>query len=184
MAQLREHGCNAVLPGRVALATRTGRRIPNVQDPPLDPSRMAVYLERTHRQFPIAQLRRGPSGQYNAHGLTFASRRTQIVDTEIVQRILADEGYREVRLREAVPGDVVLYWDGNEIAHSGILQDVVEDKRSVGGLVARVLSKWGAGGEYIHYAEHCPYATAGQRITFWTDRDDDVPIRPATTPLR
>lgn len=184
MEPIETQGRARSLPGSIPLADRWGRAIPNCQDPPLDPLRLQQCAERTHQQYPIAQMRHLPTGQYNAHGLVFAQRRTGLLEPAEVRAILRDEGYREVRLRETQAGDVVLYLDGEEIAHSGIVLAVETDRRRVGGLVARVLSKWGGDGEYVHYADQCPYVVHGERITYWTDRDEDLPDRSTTTPLR
>jgi len=179
MQNLTRDGREIGLPGYIPLATRTGRAIPNVQDPDMPPWRIEQYLRRFRKLFPRPELRRGPTGRYNCHGMTFASRRTQILApdsretiTEIVMNILGDDGYREIRLQEAMQGDVVVYYDGNEISHTGIIVEIESDDRVIGGRAVKVMSKWGPGGEYLHYVNECPDAgTPGKKATYWTDRD-------------
>ena len=97
------------------------------------------------KRFPNVIQRTGMSPLYNCHGLTFASRRTRITDPQGIQQILVDDNWVELEMKDALPGDVVVYYsEEGEPNHSGI---VVE----VGGLgVPRICSKWGSAGEYIH----------------------------------
>lgn len=141
-----------------------------MQDPDLPPHRVKSYLEAYRKRFPRAELRRLPTGRYNCHGLTFASRRTQILDPEVVEIILKDDGYRPIGLRDAMQGDLALYYDGRGIAHTGVIVDVEQDERILGGGTVKVMSKWGSGGEYIHYGRECEYVGQGREIAYWTDR--------------
>ena len=160
---------NTGLPGSIPLYTRKGREISNAQD--LDPSPTVVerFESRRRKDYPRAIERRPASGQYNCHGLTFANRRTGIHHPEDVAKILEDDGLRGVRLSEVEPGDVVIYLDGSEVSHSGIVLQVVPgvpEGSMLRGL--RILSKWGTAGEYIHMATEGPYAT--HTVTYRTDR--------------
>jgi hypothetical protein len=172
MTETGERGRDLGVPRSIALATRTGREIPNVQDADLAPLQVKRYLMTCRNRFPRAEIRRLPTGQYNCHGMTFAFRRTQILVPDIVEKILEDDGYHRIRLSEVMPGDLVVYYEGSEVSHSGIVIDVESDDRLVGGgKAAKVMSKWGPGGEYIHYAAECEYAGDGKTTTYWTDRD-------------
>ena len=42
----------------------------------MPPDKSAAVIETHTRQYPLARLRRRPSGQYNCHGLTLANRRS------------------------------------------------------------------------------------------------------------
>lgn len=60
------------------------------------------YLAAVHR--PV-----GPCSTYNCHGLTFASRRTQISQPSEVAKILADDDYTEISLKNVMVGDIAIY---------------------------------------------------------------------------
>lgn len=160
---------DAGLPGSIPLYTRKGREISNVQDSDPAPTQVERVQSRSRRDYPRAIERRPPSGQYNCHGLTFANRRTCIRDPKDVAKVLEDDGFRGVRLSEVEPGDLVIYLDGSDISHSGIILEVVPgypEGSMLRGL--KVLSKWGSAGEYIHMATEGPYAR--ETITYRTDR--------------
>ena len=157
------------LPGSISLCTRTGREIPNAQDPDAAPYEVERWRALHRKSFATASERRPPTGQYNCHGLTFANRRTGIYDPLDVQAILKDDGFRRVRLSEVQPGDIAVYHDGGEIEHTGIVLEVVEGYPEGSNLrAARVLSKWGQAGEYTHMAGDAPYSK--QHLTYLTDR--------------
>jgi hypothetical protein len=102
--------------------------------------------------FKRVTARTGMSSLYNCHGLTFASRRTSIEDTTSLQHILADDNWREVKVEDVLPGDIVLYFstDG-EANHSGIVIQFDEQLH-----LPVICSKWGRAGEYIHNLNDCP----------------------------
>lgn len=100
-----------------------------------------------------------PTGRFNCHGLTFASRRTcvpRVGDPVTVDAWLAQDEY--VRVRSPQVGDIVLYrghrapgTDPPEVEHSAIVT-VVSDLGSV-----RVRSKWGVLEEVEHLVHDGPY---------------------------
>ena len=156
-------------PGSIPLCTRWGREIPNEQlldPPPHVAEQMSADLRR---RFPFVNLRRPATGLYNCHGLTFATRRTGIQGPETIRAILKDDGYRRIALSEVEPGDIVIYRDGQEISHTGLVLRIVEGYPE-GTTLRRteVLSKWGSLGEYYHAAGEGPYAEQG--VEYWTDR--------------
>ena len=105
-----------------------------------------------------------PTGQYNCHGLVFANRRARVYELKDLQFIREDDGYREIDARDVVAGDLIVYYQGEEIVHTGI----VLNPQWVGQIfVPSVLSKWGDAGEYIHAYNQCPYGT---NVHYWTDR--------------
>lgn len=156
-------------PGSIPLCTRMGREIPNEQFLDVAPEVAERETAALRRRFPFVILRRPPSGLYNCHGLTFANRRTGIQRPEAVQEILKDDGYKPVRVTAVQPGDVVVYRDGPEISHTGLVLKVVEGYPEGSSLRSvEVLSKWGYAGEYYHPARESPYHE--QSIEYWTDR--------------
>jgi hypothetical protein len=102
----------------------------------------ADYPDANHR--PTA-----PSRKYNCHGLTFASRRTWIWKASEVKKLMADDEYKPVDLKDVMPGDVVVYVQSGDVEHSGI---VIKS-----GHVPTVLSKWGPAHEVLHRVNDCPY---------------------------
>ena len=116
----------------------------------------------------MAELRRPPTGQYNCHGLTFANRRTGIYHPASVAEILEDDGYRQIKASEVCLGDVVVYYDGRQIAHTGIVVRIEREEGLIGGQATWIMSKWGQAGEYIHPVNLGPYSE--HDLTYWTDR--------------
>jgi hypothetical protein len=94
---------------------------------------------------------------YNCHGMTFAARRTAILETAEVRTILAHDQYEEVAPADVLPGDVIIYVSSDgEVDHSGI---VVEIRTGEGVLrTPMVCSKWGKSPEVFHAWSDCPYA--------------------------
>jgi hypothetical protein len=89
-----------------------------------------------------------PSDDYNCHGWVFTEGRFGI-QSEDVEGILCDNGYRQVR--EPRPGDLVVYRVNAVITHSGIV-------RTAGlGQPLLVESKWGQCGRYVHAPGDTPY---------------------------
>lgn len=112
-----------------------------------------LHPKATHR--PV-----GPTFVYNCHGLTFASRRTQIWNPREIQKILNDDGYVEVERSAVMAGDIAVYTDREgDISHSG---PVVEIRQLQGLLISNIyiLSKWGSLHEVIHLERDCPYVEA------------------------
>jgi len=108
---------------------------------------------RLPKQFPDARRRTEMSAIYNCHGLTFASRRTRVENTQGVQKILQDDHWLELtNPRDVLPGDVVVYFaEEGEANHSGT---VIECDGPL--FVPLVCSKWGNAGEFIHRVRYCP----------------------------
>jgi len=108
-----------------------------------------------------------PCSTYNCHGLTFASRRTQIWKDNDLEKILEDDGYIEVKIENVSPGDIVIYKaKDNTFIHSGIV--LSKDKKEEAILLEPrpiILSKWGECHEVIHKDNYCPYVD-GTDITY------------------
>jgi hypothetical protein len=146
----------------LALQTRFANDIANEFNPTKPHQGDLLTCQKLLADYPSAQVRTlGPSYGYNCHGLTFASRRTQVSSSSEVQHILTEDGYDIVSIDNALPGDIVIYRapETGEFEHSGI---VVERKRDLSG--PKVVSKWGASQEFVHYYMACPYAPAD--VTF------------------
>mgnify|MGYP001562690834 CR=1 FL=1 len=113
------------------------------------------WARKLMRQFPKAIPRTEPTALYNCHGLTFASRRTRIFLSSEIPKILNDDKYKEIDIKEAKGGDIVVYFDENGDAnHSGIVVANTEyDQRLI---LPMICSKWGNGGEFIHGLNDCP----------------------------
>lgn len=137
----------------IVVQTRKGNDISNSQ------SFLISNFERSQfphlkRRYSNVIFRSRPTAVYNCHGLTFASKRTGIHETEEVYKILKDDNYKEVSLNEVLPGDIILYFSSDgDIEHSGVIISEPEPML----LIPKVYSKWGKYCEAIHYANMCPY---------------------------
>lgn len=110
----------------------------------------ALACKDYEKQYPKALHRpSGPSRQYNCHGLTFAARRTVIWKASEVAKVINDDEYVRIELKDVLPGDVALYYSGGDVEHSGIVVANVP--------VPLILSKWGKCHEVVHKVHECPY---------------------------
>jgi hypothetical protein len=101
-------------------------------------------------------IRRGSAGEYsNCHGWVFAGGKFRL-SPEDVQLILNENGYREVS--EPQPGDVVVYRQNGDIAHTAVVRYVTA------GQPVMVESKWGALGILLHPTDKSLY---GAKFTFY-----------------
>jgi hypothetical protein len=110
---------------------------------------------------------------YNCHGLTFASRRTEVDSGQTtIAMILNDDGFEEVSERDAKIGNVIVYYDENgSPEHSGIM---VERRQGAGIDMPIIWSKWGKGYEVVHPMTACLWGAMKKRfyrITKWKYQD-------------
>jgi hypothetical protein len=135
----------------IRLDTSKRRGIDNHQDSEItEPYRR--WFRTLPNLHPNAVPRTQPSPLFNCHGLTFASRRTKIVDWKNIQKVLADDAWIEIPLKQTLPGDIVIYFDDEGDAnHSGI---VVEGLG--GNVIPKICSKWGNAGEFLHWLSDVP----------------------------
>lgn len=99
--------------------------------------------------------RSDPTPFYNCHGLTFASRRTGVFESDTVRQILTEDGYVEMTREEVMAGDVIIYFDDSgDFEHSGI---VISPPGPDNFYVPLVCSKWGKYAELLHQGNNCPY---------------------------
>ena len=156
-----------LIPGKpsykqIILQTRLGNPIDNCQD--VDFSINQQIPDYAHSMMGI-KMRNSPNPYYNCHGLTFASSRTKVFP-ESIQMILDDDGYTQVEACDALPGDVVLYYDKQgEISHSGV---IITESSEEGYGYPWVVSKWGVLNEVCHLAydipkEYQPFS----KLSYW-----------------
>ena len=156
---------------KIVLRTRLDSEIDNIQ--PWAYSKLEWNrLEEEPNRFEKAGAVRTSAAcpVYNCHGLTFASRRTQVDwSFKTVSMILNDDGFVEIAEPAARLGDVAIYYDKEGgVSHSGIVV-----KR--GDLnVPIIWSKWGKGYEMVHPLGICPYDPSNvkfYRIMKWKFED-------------
>ena len=155
-----------ILPrGSLRLDTRRGSHIDNYYDNSDCPGGVDQESQDFRDRYRECEHRpTRPTFVYNCHGLTFGSRRTQITDPVTLRKILEEDRYQPVILREVCRGDIVIYvGDLNEIIHSGFVVAVDRNDQLTS---PWLLSKWGGAHEVIHRVGDCPYA-AGARIEYF-----------------
>jgi hypothetical protein len=150
----------------LALYTRLANQVSNEFDPsqpnPQDQHKCDVWARRYNRA-----IRRtlAPSYGYNCHGLTFGARRTQVWSSSEVEHIVKEDGYVQINVADALPGDIAIYYsleEPIEIEHSAV---VVEKRTIKDDLRAPlVVSKWGPCEEYIHWYMECPYVNVSVKF--------------------
>lgn len=139
--------------GSIIVQTRKGNDISNNQSFLISNFEKSQFPD-IRKKYSDVIFRSYPTAIYNCHGLTFASKRTGIYETEDVYKILKDDNYKEVLRDEVLPGDIILYFSSDgDIEHSGI---VISEPQSILS-IPKVYSKWGKYCEAIHYANMCPY---------------------------
>ena len=172
---------NIILPeAELPLATRRKTKIKNFmcRTKPTD----GDYLNQKDHEKRKAAKRRfvGPCNTYDCHGLTFAARRTTIIDS--IETILEEDDYFEIAAEDAGTGDVIIYWSkpnllsgiAGYIQHSGIVLGRADSG------VLRIWSKWGHGDEWVHNFDDCPYNSDDVRYY----RLNDDPRAPARKLIR
>lgn len=144
-----------IIPGKpaykkIALVTRQGNPIDNCQESDFCASQT---IPDYRSKYKATTMRNAPNSCYNCHGMTFASSRTKVFD-ESIKMILDDDGYTEVTADEALPGDVILYYnEKGEIYHSGIITTRPSEGKYG---YPWVVSKWGMLNEVYHLAYDVP----------------------------
>ena len=144
-----------VPPKKIVVQTAAGREIENTQEMEIDEVELNK-LPLFHQKYgPGLVVRTPPTGRYNCHGLTFASRRTWVFgDGNTLQHIIEDDRYSEVLPNDVLPGDTVLYFDERGVPwHSGIVVEVPKDPP----IVPLVCSKWAHSAEFLHRVTQGPY---------------------------
>ncbi|MBL7068803.1 MAG: hypothetical protein ISS34_02990 [Candidatus Omnitrophica bacterium] len=135
----------------IIVHTRQGNEINNYQGESISLWERSLIKDTIRKYKPI--LRSLSSPIYNCHGMTFASRRTAIDDSQEIHKILKEDEYKEVPSQKVLAGDIILYFNDGDIEHSGIV--ILRPKPPL--YIPQVYSKWGNGFEAVHYANNCPY---------------------------
>jgi hypothetical protein len=153
----------------ILLSTRLGTPVANLQGAEIDPRRRP-FLRQALRAYGSLELRSPETGQYNCHGLVFASRRTRIVESSLVELILREDGYRRIDEDQAMEGDLVIYRNEDEIMHTAVVTEVGNLGPGRPRLVLKVLSKWGDHAEYFHHPANVPNYFGEREV--WTERPE------------
>lgn len=144
------------------LQTSTGREIEHSQSLEIDEAEVGKLAVFHAKHGPLTE-RHPPTGFYNCHGMTFASRRAWVYgDGNTIELILDDDTYVEIEESRVLPGDVILYFGrpGEGVLHSGIVVEVSTTLPKM----FRVCSKWGQSSEFLHWANNSPY---GYNVKFF-----------------
>ena len=103
------------------------------------------------KAFPKIKVVGDPTKVYDCHGFTFKSKKMRISNDD-VDKIVKDQGWKPAGDGKHKKGDIIIYRDkAGKVTHSGIVEEVGAD-----GNVAKVSSKWGASGEYVHDVKDVP----------------------------
>ncbi|MBI5662549.1 MAG: hypothetical protein HZC46_10430 [Ignavibacterium album] len=137
---------------KIILQTRKGNNISNFQNPEISEFNKN-YFAKIESQYKNAKKRSEPTGLYNCHGMTFASRRCFIEDPNEILMILKEDDYCEINYKDVLPGDIIVYFSNGDVEHSGVV--VEEPKKPL--YVPLIFSKWSVHSEFIHFANDCPY---------------------------
>jgi len=153
----------------IPLSTRLGTPIPNQQGAEIDPRRRPFFRQVLQARASL-EVRSPETGQYNCHGLVFASRRTRILDPPLIELILHEDGYRRIDENHAVVGDIVIYRYQGEITHAAVVTEVRDFGHGRPSFVFKVLSKWGDHAEYFHHPADVPTHFGTWEV--WTERPE------------
>jgi hypothetical protein len=93
--------------------------------------------------------RGGPDASSNCHGWIFAAGE-YLVDGSGVEIILDDNGYEPCTAPQ--PGDLIVYWSGRYVAHTGMVSAVLADNTVL------IESKWNLQERFLHRPEDQPYS--------------------------
>jgi hypothetical protein len=146
-------------PLRVFVALRPGTDVAPLSDSPV--------VWQHLRMADLVRLA-PPGGECNCHGWVFLGGRAWILG-EDVEAVLRDNGYRPTEAPR--PEDLVVYRDGGQVQHSGVVLGVAEAGQVL------VESVWGDQGRYAHrallpgYGRHQFYRSdrPGHRLCGWED---------------
>jgi len=157
----------------ISLATHEDNPVDNeVALPPDDGSRrQALALEERFED--VWTRRKPPCGVYNCAGHVWASRRTAIYGWGEIEKILTDDGYTKIPVRECESGDLAFYDTDETWIHVGRIVRKVEGTDEGIRPSTIVLSKWDdKSGEYIHQENDVPFREdfPDYDIEYYTDR--------------
>ena len=155
---------------------RSGWEIPQPDPLMLEKDRESEDLVRIRTAEAIAAVARNSQSAmkirsvssylYDCVGLVFAHRRAWI-NIQHLSKILKEDGYRQVKLDQLQPGDVVVYSRESSYEHVGVVTCVHPSLGNIPNI--RVLSKWGKDGEVEHGLTDVPYYL-GEPTEYWSER--------------
>lgn len=92
-------------------------------------------------------------------------------ETEMLEQILSDDGYRIINSTAVALGDISIYRDkhNSNIHHTGIVAVVDSPLGYPTKDITLILSKWGEYGEYLHAPFDVP-PSYGRNIEYWSNR--------------
>jgi hypothetical protein len=149
---------NCQVKKEIRIETSKGNPIDNYQIFELSQFEINQFSNYSKEKYPLVTQRNSPSPIYNCHGMSFASRRTNIDSSTEIRNILSDDSYEKINEKVTLAGDLVLYItpDTGDIAHSGTIISTVHDANNISTIF--VVSKWGKYKEVIHNINDCPYS--------------------------
>ncbi len=141
----------------IKLETSKGNPIDNYQIFEISQFERNQFCDYSKDKFISAKFRTSPSPQYNCHGMSFASRRTNIDKSTEIRKILLDDGYEKISQKQTLEGDLALYVtsENGDIAHSATITNVEHADNNISRII--VVSKWGKFREVIHNLNDSPY---------------------------
>jgi len=138
----------------IKLQTRKGSDIENSQFFEIAPHEKEQF-KKLEALFPLVKIRNNPTAIYNCHGMTFASKRTGINESDSLKQILKDDNYIEIQEKDILPNDIILFLDKDDnIHHSGIIMYIDEKSH-----IPFICSKWGSYSEIVHSVYNSLYDT-------------------------
>ena len=141
----------------INLETSEGNEINNYQVFSLSAFERNSFKDYSKENYPTVKFRNSPSPIYNCHGMSFASKRTNIDKAQEIKKILEEDNYKQVDQKSTLPGDIVLYIDPDDgdIVHSGTVTSCIDDDKDLQYIL--VVSKWGKFKEVVHNLYQTPY---------------------------
>jgi hypothetical protein len=162
---------------KITTQTRRGREIDNLQPWQYSSFEWKQLDEYPNKYEALGAVRLNePCPVYNCHGLTFASRRTQVEGSAAtLTAILDDDGYERIPEGRTTTGDIVIYYIGGLPEHSGIVMGRVTGRSGTDEI--KIWSKWGKGNEWVHPVNICPWADSQRyfyRMTKWKPEEISI----------
>jgi hypothetical protein len=166
----------------IALETRLGTPIKNLIETHPPPFYCCNKYRLTVDRFGADWKERKPAtGIYNCAGHVWASRRTSILDPQLMKLILEEDGYRRLAPGEKpCPGDIAVYVDldaQDEILHVGRVYGFERGLADGSPPIPLIISKWDStSGESLHRAHDVHYGSLGFcfQIRYYTDRPEQA----------
>ena len=144
---------------KITIQTRKCTDIDNVQEHDLTPFYLhqVEELNKEYEGTPVTFVNNA-SPIYNCHGLTFGSRRSMIWEPQEIMKIIEEDDYVMVDMKDVREGDIIIYFaDNGDAEHSGL---VIGEELGL----PLILSKWGPGREAVHIYVQCPYKSDNVRF--------------------